>query len=93
MMLDNLPRNPAFGTAFAPENRQPFDMIKLMLCSSLHQFAPLCTSLNNGINEMISTTCTSLHQFSLCIHKGKRGVGEKAYYMHKPKLVQSGATD
>ncbi|KAB2724153.1 hypothetical protein [Brucella anthropi] len=93
MMLANLPRNPAFGTAFAPENRQPFDMIKLMVCSSLHQFAPLCTSLNNGINEMISITCTSLHQFFLCIHKGKRGMGEKAYYMHKPKLVQSGATD
>lgn len=68
MILVILPRNPAFGTAFAPENRQPFDMIKLMLC-------------------------TSLHQFSLCIHKGKRGMGEKAYYMHKPKLVQSGATD
>jgi hypothetical protein len=44
MMLAIHPRNPAFGTAFAPENRQPFDMIKLMLCSSLHQFAPLCTS-------------------------------------------------
>lgn len=26
---------------------------------------------------MISTTCTSLHQFSLCIHKGKRGDGGK----------------
>ncbi|MBB5703590.1 hypothetical protein FHS76_003497 [Ochrobactrum daejeonense] len=91
MMLANPPRNPAFGSAFAPENRQPFDMIELMLCSSLHQFAPLCTSLNNGINRMISITCTSLHQFSLCIRKGKRGMGEKAYYMHKQKLVQSGA--
>lgn len=77
MMLALRPRNPAFGTAFAPENRQPFDMIELMLCSSLHQFAPLCTSWNNGINEMISTTCTSLHQFSLCIHKGKSGMGKK----------------
>ena len=44
MMLALRPRNPAFGTAFAPENRQPFDMIELMLCSSVGQFGTLGTS-------------------------------------------------
>ncbi|MEN5300179.1 hypothetical protein ABE530_17825 [Brucella sp. TWI559] len=91
MKLANPPRNPAFGSAFTPENRQALDIIEFMLCSSLHQFAPLCTSLNNGNNIMITIACTSLHQFFSRIYKGKRGIGEKAYYIHKPKLVQTGA--
>ena len=93
MMLVLPPHNPTLGTSCIPVNWQPFDIIELMHCSSLHQFTVVCTSLNNGINKMISIACTSLHQFFPYIHKEKRGMGGKAYYIHKPKLVQSGANN